>query len=200
MPIIIFNIAWMTYNIFLALIPVAFGWLLLRTKYTYLKLIAGIIWFLFLPNTIYISTDLIHMFEQLRKVNFGLKLFLPFQYTLLVVIGFVTFILAFYPIEKILRNVKIKHLREQATLVMIGLNFLIGFAMVLGRVERINSWDVITATDKVVEASLQVLQSFELTFLVILFGLFTNFFYFLFRDIVVRQFSWLVKRFREQNN
>jgi uncharacterized membrane protein len=196
MPIIFYNTAWMAYNIFLALIPVLFGWLFLRARNSYSKFLTGIIWLLFLPNTIYIFTDLIHIIEQWGKVTYDARLFLPVQYTILEVVGFISFILAFYPFETFLRQSKWQRIRKISTLLSIVLNFLIGFAIVLGRVERINSWEVLTASKKVMLASLHIFQSFELTFLVLLFGLFANFSYFLFRDPIIKRFSWFVRRLR----
>jgi uncharacterized membrane protein len=52
---------------------------------------------------------------------------------------------------------------------------------VLGRVERINSWQVFTDPMRVIDSAITVLTSLDLLIVLILFGLFCNFLYFLFR-------------------
>jgi uncharacterized membrane protein len=68
------------------------------------------------------------------------------------------------------------------------MNSLIGYGMVLGRVLRVNSWQVITAPSEVLRATVEVFTSFNLILLTILFALFVNFFYFLFRGSVKKFF------------
>src|SRR5581483_3289366 len=102
------------------------------------------------------------------------------HYLIFEIIGIVTFFLAFIPFERILHT--IHFFKQKETVAIIFFIFLIAFGMVLGRVERINSWEVITQPQKVIISALDVLLSFDLLGLTILFGLFCNFIYFLFRD------------------
>jgi uncharacterized membrane protein len=53
--------------------------------------------------------------------------------------------------------------------------------MSLGRITRVNSWDVFIAPHTVIAATLHILVSVELLALTALFGLFVNTFYFLLR-------------------
>src|SRR2546429_6176605 len=55
MMILLNNISWMGWNVFLALIPPIFGWLLLITRQKVLKVAFALTWFFFLPNTLYLN-------------------------------------------------------------------------------------------------------------------------------------------------
>jgi uncharacterized membrane protein len=184
------NTSWMLFNIFLAIVPVVLGWLLLRIKNGLLKTLIGIVWFLFLPNTIYIFTDLAHIIPNWGMVNNWGRFILLIQYGVLEVIGFITFILALYPFEKIIHKNPVLNKKNRGDLLIILINYLIGFGIVLGRIERINSWDALFNIKSVFQASLHILSSPELLFLVIFFGLLSNFYYFLFRKIIIKLFSF----------
>lgn len=181
----------MTFNILLAIIPVAAGWLFYIEKGKFLKCLYGLVWFFFLPNTIYLFTDLIHFFDDWVRVSGFTKIFVTLQYLLLILTGFITFVLAFYPFEKIIRQ---SPWRRKRLRILSLLNFLIGFGIVLGRIERINSWDIITAPQKVLQAVVNIFNSAEATFLVILFGLFANFFYLLFKEPIISYCAKVVKK------
>jgi len=172
MNLIFYNIEWMAFNLYLAILPVIFAWFILKTKHKTLKFIVGILWILYLPNTIYIITDLHHLIKQWEIVNVLEKLVLVMQYLLLEAIGLVCFFIAFQPFEKWITK----------SFYLIAINFIMAFAMVLGKIERVNSWDVFTNPLNVAISAIHVLTSFETITLVILFGLFANFLYFLFRE------------------
>lgn len=149
-----------------------------------MKVIAGILWLLFLPNTIYLFTDMLHILYQWGQVQGIEKLFIALQFAILQVVGFVTFILAFRPFEVLLKWLRYQEKKKVYAIILF--NFLIAFGIVLGRVERINSWDVFSGSEKVLQAVINIVTSFELIGLTILFGLFCNFIYFLLRDPVFR--------------
>jgi uncharacterized membrane protein len=181
MSVLLDNTSMMGFNIFLALIPILFGWLILKTQQKFLRVAFALIWFSFLPNTLYILTDLRYIPEQLNAINYFGKIVLALQYIIYEMIGLSSFILALYPLEKTLLISQWREKKFLLTFCLIAFNFFIGFGMVLGRVQRINSWDIFIDIPKVINASLQILSSLELLLLGLLFGLFANFFYFLFR-------------------
>ncbi len=170
------NFTWMTFNILLALIPVFLGWLFYTEKNKILKIFIFIAWLLFVPNTIYVFTDILHFIRIIDKVTPFLAVIIVFQYTVLFIVGFITYIFSLYPIEKMLRHPGL----------IIGINFLIGFGIVLGRVHRVNSWDMIVSLEKVGSAAIEILTSPSMISLTILFGLFANFLYFLFKKQTVK--------------
>jgi len=178
----------MTYNILLALIPVFLGWLIYYVKSKYIKVILFIAWVLFVPNTIYIFTDIIHLIKDMRQVDALGAVIILLQYSALLITGFLTFIFSLYPIERVLSKKNKKKKKRNVYNFLIGINFLIGFGIVLGRVYRLNSWDIFGETERLTYASLQVLSSPSMLLLVILFGLFANLVYFLFKARVKKLF------------
>lgn len=177
------NFSWMTFNILLALIPVFLGWLLYSEKNKILKASIFIAWLLFVPNTIYVFTDILHFIRIINKVTPFLAVIATLQYAVLFMVGFLTYIFSLYPIDKMLKSPRY----------IIGINFLIGFGIVLGRVHRLNSWDIIVEIEKVGSAALQIISSPSMISLTILFGLFANFLYFLFKkqtiNIYIKKFD-----------
>jgi uncharacterized membrane protein len=181
-----YNLSWMLFNLYLALLPLLFGLLFFKFHNKILRLIFGLLWLLYLPNSIYVVTDIIHLVRQWDMVQHTDRILLIFQYSLLEYIGLGAFLFAVGSFEGVLKDSAWK---KNTVSLLILLNFFIAFGMVLGRVERLNSWEVFTAPDKVVDSGIHVLTSPELLFLIVLFGLFANFFYFLFRKPVMKIFS-----------
>jgi uncharacterized membrane protein len=186
MEILTFNFLWMLWNIFLAILPVGFAHLYFITGKKHYKAVLAFLWFLFLPNSLYVISDVQHVFEQWNYVGGVEKLFLLFEYIPLEVIGLAAFVMSLYAGEKELRRIFHKQNKKYVVAVIATLNFLIGFAIVIGKFQRINSWDVFTSTDKVILALVTVVRWDSMVWLAILFGLFGNFFYFLFRDPVIK--------------
>lgn len=180
MDIFTYNVSWMTWNLSLAVLPVLFSFFLFRKVNNVFKATMFVLWFLFLPNTIYVITDLIHLFDDWGYFSTGGKIVLLIQYGIFEIIGLTCFLVAFYPMEKLFTQWGLKG--KQFLFGLIGMHFLMGFAMVLGRVERMNSWYVFTDPLEVFYSAIAVFTSFELLGLTLLLGLFSNFFYFLLRD------------------
>jgi len=184
MPILIYNAGWMLYNCFLALLALGFGYFFLVSKNKKAKFLFGILWLLFLPNTIYIFTDLEHLIDQWPLLPWNFRILLALQYLLLEIFAFATFAFGLYPFEKIILSWK--SFKKHKVLILILFNFFIAFGMVLGRVERINSWDVVLRPYAVLNSAVDVFFSYKLFGLLLLFGILCNCFYFLFRRKVVR--------------
>jgi uncharacterized membrane protein len=184
--ILFFNVSWMAFNIYLALLPIVFLWLSFLLRRKIYKLIFGFLWLIYLPNSIYVFADLSHLIEQWPEVT-GIfeRMLLVLEYAVLEFIGLTAFIYALHPIEKLLKERLDFKTKNARTIGIIGINQVLGFCMTVGRVERVNSWDILVATDKVILAFVHVLTSLELVVLSILLGLFANFFYFLFRKQVM---------------
>ncbi len=186
MDVLSFNAQWMLWNAILAVLPVAFAYLYFKADHGFYKIVLAVLWLLFFPNALYIVSDMEHVIWQWPLASFGERLLLLVQYLHLEVIGLLAYICGMYAFEKELRHRFKKRHRKFVSTSIIALNFIIGFAIVMGKVERVNSWDVFSATDTVISAAFNVLSSDELTIVSIMFGLFGNFFYFLFRDPVIR--------------
>jgi uncharacterized membrane protein len=182
MHIIIFNISWMALNISLALIANIFAWFMSESKPGFRKYLYGLIWILFLPNTIYILTDVIHIFKDWTNVSLLYKPILLIEYSVLLLTGIATFIFAMYPFDRMLRKEKKKSKIIEDELLIIMINVLVAFGMVLGRVQRLNSWDVFFNLPQVIRDTTQVFFTPYLLLLFLFFGLLCNSIYFLFRN------------------
>lgn len=183
MPILTYNVSWMLYNCFLAVLALGFAYFFLISKNSFIKLIFGILWILFLPNTIYIFTDLEHLIDQWPVLSWNFRVPLLTQYLLLELVGFLTYILGIYPLEKTI--LAKKNFKKSKIALLIIFNFFIAFGMVLGRVERINSWQLFTSPLQVENSAVHVFLSPDLLGLMILFGILCNCVYFLVRERVL---------------
>jgi len=183
MYIIISNISWMSFNIFLALVAVLFGWLMKQTSWKFLRVMYGIVWLLFLPNTLYLLTDIVHFFEDMDEVQGISQIIFIFQYLLLCLLGVITYFAAVYPVEKvfIIKDVKWKKL-----MFILIINLLVGFGITLGRVERVNSWDIVLDIPSVIHTSTDVLASTNLLLLMLLFTIMGTLIYLSLRALMIK--------------
>ncbi len=132
---------YLIWNLFLAWIPVCLIWWLeriLRTKLwsSWLALAVTFLFVIFLPNTFYMVTDLIHLQEmpQLDLVT-DVVMFSSFVFT-----ASMLGIMSIYILHKELSK-RVKPLT--AWLYVGGLLLLTSFAIYIGRDLRWNSWDIV---------------------------------------------------------
>lgn len=183
MYLLLDNVGWMSANISLGIAAVLFGWFAFKTKSPALKIIFYFLWLLFVPNTTYMLTDIIHFQKQFLLLGGFNKAILILQYIFLILAAFVTFLFAMYPFEKTLTKIY----RKNTSLIWLLLfitNFVVAFGLVIGRIQRTNSWEVFTNLAKVIKDSINVLTSVELVILVVFFGIFNNLIYFLLRRYI----------------
>src|SRR5205085_9518266 len=100
MSVLFENMSMIGLNSFLALIPIVCGWLMLKTRQTVLQVAYALLWFAFLPNTLYILTDLRYLPEQWTAMHHFGKMALALQYLIYELLGLSSFLLAFYLLEK----------------------------------------------------------------------------------------------------
>ena len=77
-------------------------------------------------------------------------------------------------------------------------NFLVALGVVVGRVQRTNSWEAVTDPIKVLKDFINVLNSPDLISLVILFGILNNFLYFTLKRPVMHYSRFLVRTFLQK--
>ena len=181
MDVLFDNMPMIGLNSFLSLIPICCGWLMLKTRPKFLQGAFALLWFFFLPNTLYILTDLRYLPEQWNALSTVGKLGLAVQYTLYELIGVSSFLLALYLLEKTLLLSRWRENKVVLPFVLITVNFFIGFGIVLGRVLRLNSWDILLDAPKVMYASFHIVSSWQLLLFVVFFGIVANALYFVFR-------------------
>lgn len=174
-----FNFIWI--NSLLAAIAVLFGWLMSKADSAFAKIWTGFLWLLFLPNTIYILTDVSHLFEDLPKVDNVFKLILTLQYAFFAIFGIITFIVATYFFQRLLEGKSAgrrkKGIRTSTIVAICILNFIVGFGVVLGGIRRTNSWYIFTNPSRVLEDVLSLIYSQELLILSLGVGLLANLIY-----------------------
>lgn len=176
------NMPMIALNSFLAIIPLVCGWFMVKTRHKWLLLTSTLFWFFFLPNTLYILADLRHLPQQWQQVQTAGKIAVALQYFFYELFGVGCFLLALYPLEKLLLRSRWRNNYIVQAICLIVVNFCVGFGIVLGGVHRLNSWDIITNVPGVIAASLQILFSFKLLLLAVFFGVVANVTYFVFRE------------------
>lgn len=177
MEIFFHNFNWMIPNLALASLGFIFGILYLKSKSSFLRIPLFILWFLFLPNTIYLISDLEHYFVQIFETDFLGVIILTIQYALLVAFGILTYFAGLIPMEKFFKRRKSRNYK----IIFLIFNLAIAFAVVLGKIERTHSWYVFTQPLRVVDDVLSVLTSPYLLTIVVLFAVMFNLIYFTFR-------------------
>lgn len=181
MDIITNNIEWMLMNIFLALLGIILGVAFISIKNKLLKVITFLVWIIYLPNTIYLVTDIQHFFAQWLKVEPALRWLLATQYIILIFLGILTYILGFYLLDKFLSQSKIKKNKTLIICLLILTNYLISFAVTLGKIDRLHSIEAIINPLNVISKSYALLSSSEIILAIFIFGTLINLLYFYFR-------------------
>ncbi len=169
----------------LAITGVSFGWLMIETKKPLLKLLFGILWLAFIPNTIYLLTDLIHLPEQMPYVTGVYRFLVVLQYVFVFLSGLVTFVYGVYPLEKFFMAKYKKKNSNSGLMAVLFINFLIAFGVTMGRFQRTNSWEIFSNTQKFITDAKGVAHSLELLAFVFLFGVLGNCIYFLLKERVI---------------
>lgn len=131
----------MLWNLALGIMPAFIAWwLVVRVRlYGWLKwqqILLTLLWLVFLPNSFYIVTDLIHL-----RANYEADLL--FDITLLTSFIFAGLSFGYLSVYMVHQEL-LKRFRERTTYGIVGILFLaVSFAICLGRYTRWNSWDVL---------------------------------------------------------
>ena len=150
-----FHLGW---DLFLALIPLGISLLLFHRN----NRIHPLLWWpllgvmvLFLPNAPYVLTDVIHFVSKVR-VNPPLPVWavslLLLEFFLYFLIGMQSFTLSLMLWGRKLKRHHAGCLILPIELTILGLS---AFAMYLGRFDRLNSWDILSAPEKLLDQSLK---------------------------------------------
>lgn len=131
----------LAWNLFLAWLPIAFGWWLafrLRTTrwLSASNIILTFLWLGFLPNAFYIASDIIHTTETGSiSLLYDVVMFLSFTFS-----GFILGYVSLYGVQ---RQLKKRFGAKTAFYIAYGVLLLCSFAIYLGRYLRWNSWDIL---------------------------------------------------------
>ncbi len=139
---------YLSWNLFLAWIPFAVS-LFLGDKFHRLKkhpvllTLLSITWLFFFPNAPYVITDLKHL-QTLSHIPFW------FDLVLLSSFAFNGLYLGLFSLSHIQR-VMMQYVPKQRTwFIILGISYLTGIGLYLGRVLRWNSWDILTTPQAIV--------------------------------------------------
>jgi uncharacterized membrane protein len=130
------------------------------------------LWLLFLPNSFYILTDLVHLSQSPNHL-FWFDLVVISSYAL---IGFTLGIISLLEFENILKTYTSALITN---LIIPAVCFLCGIGIYLGRILRYNSWDIISNPFELFRAMLISLSSAHALLFSFYFGAYIYLFYFL---------------------
>lgn len=145
MYVLLSNAGWMMWNTILALVPLVLSWLIFgkRERPAWLLIIGGAAFVVFLPNAPYVLTDVLHLPGDLAvaRGNPWLAAALLTQYLCLFAIGFGAYVVSLVRLQRWLtaRGVSL----GSVIIVDLALHALCAVGILIGRVFRFNSWDVV---------------------------------------------------------
>lgn len=149
------NGRWMSWNLFLAFIPLALSFWLFRNRKGRAKELTSPLWWggllvfiAFLPNAPYILTDVIHLVEDIRHYQsiWVITLVVIPQYLLFIFAGFEAYVVSLINLGTYLRR---RGWGQGIIWAELGVHALSAIGIYLGRFQRFNSWDLITRLDTI---------------------------------------------------
>jgi len=146
MSALVSNIGWMGWNLFLALVPLVLAHALFghQERPRWLLITGGAAFVAFLPNAPYVLTDVLHLPRELTVTHgdHWLAAALVGQYLCLFAAGFAAYVLSLVRFERWLSDHGAS--RRAVLITDLSLHALCAVGIVLGRVFRFNSWDLVT--------------------------------------------------------
>ncbi|MGH7237206.1 MAG: DUF1361 domain-containing protein [Candidatus Saccharimonadales bacterium] len=134
--------SYLVWNLALAWLPLVFagGLLVVLKNWPWLSwrpLAATVLWLAFLPNSFYLISDLVH----LQSVAAANVLYDSVMFEMFIINGLLLGYLSLH----IVHGQLLRRIRPRTANALIGLSlFLTSFAIYLGRVQRANSWNLLT--------------------------------------------------------
>lgn len=177
------NMRWMTWNLFLAFIPLALSVWLFRIKRgrSWVWWLGFLVFFAFLPNAPYLLTDIIHLIDDIRTIQsvWMITLVLIPLYLLVILAGFEAYVISLINLGYYLHKIG----KSQWILgVEMVTHALCAVGVYWGRFLRFNSWDFVTQLDTVLTKGVEeILGKQPLVIIAITFG-------------VLAVLHWIMKR------
>jgi uncharacterized membrane protein len=142
------NMRWMTWNLFLAFIPLALSVWLFRSNRgrSWIWWLGFLVFYAFLPNAPYLLTDIIHLIDDIRTIQsvWMITLVLIPVYLVVILGGFEAYVISLINLGHYLHRIG----KSQWILgVELMTHSLCAVGIYLGRFLRFNSWDFITQPD-----------------------------------------------------
>ncbi|AFY33461.1 DUF1361 domain-containing protein [Calothrix sp. PCC 7507] len=144
------NIDWMTWNLFLAFIPLVLSVLLFRNGRgrSLLWWLTFLVFYAFLPNAPYLLTDVIHLIDDIRTIQsvWIITLVLIPIYLLVILAGFQAYVISLINLGYYLHRIGKSQWILRVELITHALSAI---GIYWGRFLRFNSWDFVTQPDAV---------------------------------------------------
>ncbi len=144
------NIGWMTWNLFLAFIPLVLSVLLFRNgrARSWLWWLGFVVFYAFLPNAPYLLTDVIHLIDDIRTIQsvWIITLLLIPIYLLVILAGFQAYVISLINLGHYLHRIGKSQWIFRVELITHALSAI---GIYWGRFLRFNSWDFVTQPDAV---------------------------------------------------
>jgi uncharacterized membrane protein len=152
------NMRWMTWNLFLAFIPLALSvWLFRKNRgRSWVWWLGFIVFYAFLPNAPYLLTDVIHLIDDIRTIQsvWIITLVLIPIYLLVILAGFQAYVVSIINLGYYLHRIG----KSQWILwVELITHALSAVGIYWGRFLRFNSWDFVTQPDAVLTKGVEEL-------------------------------------------
>jgi uncharacterized membrane protein len=142
------NMSWMTWNLFLAFIPLALSIWLFRSRRgrSWVWWLGFLAFYAFLPNAPYLLTDVIHLIDDIRSIQsvWIISLVLIPVYLLVILAGLEAYVISLINLGYYLHRIGKSQWILWAELIT---HALCAVGIYWGRFLRFNSWDFITQPD-----------------------------------------------------
>lgn len=167
------NMNWMTWNLFLAFIPLGLSVWLFRNRRgrSWVWWLGFVVFYAFLPNAPYLLTDIIHLIEDIRTIQsiWMITLVLIPLYVLVIFAGFQAYVISLINLGYYLHRIG----KSQGILwVELMTHALCAVGVYWGRFLRFNSWDFVTQPDAVLMKGVEdILGKQPLVIITITFGI-----------------------------
>lgn len=178
------NMRWMTWNLFLAFIPLVLSiWLFRRIKLSrsWIWWLGFTVFYAFLPNAPYLLTDVIHLIDDIRTIQsvWMITLVLIPVYLIVILAGFEAYVISLINMGYYLHRIG----KSQWILGMeLITHALSAIGIYWGRFLRFNSWDFITQPDALLTQGVEeILGKQPLVIIAITF-------------VILTVLHWLMKR------
>lgn len=180
------NSRWMSWNLFLAFVPLVLSfWLFRRRRSRSLVWWLGLLVFIaFLPNAPYVLTDVIHLVEDIRKGYsiWTIALIVIPLYSLFTLAGFQAYVISLINLGYYLHR---QGKSQWIVATELSLHALSAIGIYLGRFKRFNSWDFITQLDNLTDTVLDDLAEKQPLFLIFVTFLITAGLYWLMKQVTL---------------
>ncbi|MFY7888447.1 MAG: DUF1361 domain-containing protein [Spirosomataceae bacterium] len=167
----------LNWNLFLAWIPIFLA-LYVEKKDSFVTVTAiSVLWLLFFPNAPYIITDLVHLTPQGGNLYWHHQIMI-FSYAF---VSLACGLLSLYWMQRVWTRVFSQRISFWAGFASIGLS---GYGIFLGRIERLNSWDLFVHPFSLVRLILHSARSFTAILMTVEFSLFIGLAYWMFYSLL----------------